>query len=190
MNTRQEQKEKRRLEILAAGLELFIRRGYTATKISDIAGAVGMSAGLLFHYFESKEKLYEELINIGISGPMGMQPEPHVQPMEYFESTARQILHYIETQPFVAKMFVLMNQAQHSGDIPSTIKARLGQIDFYKGSVELIRRGQREGSVRQGDPKALALAYWSAIQGIAQEVALTPGTHCPDSQWIADIVRG
>lgn len=55
MSTRDEQKEKRRKEILTAGLDLFIRKGYSATKIKDIAEHVGMSVGLLFHYFESKE---------------------------------------------------------------------------------------------------------------------------------------
>ena len=68
MGIREEQREKRREEILAAGLDLFIRKGYVATKISDIAAQVGMSVGLLFHYFQSKENLYEELIKYGIQG--------------------------------------------------------------------------------------------------------------------------
>ena len=68
METRKEQKERRRQEILQAGLELFVTRGYAATKIADIAKKVGMSTGLLFHYFESKEKLYEALVQMGLEG--------------------------------------------------------------------------------------------------------------------------
>lgn len=55
MGMREQQKEKRRKEILLAGLDLYIRRGYSATKIKDIADQVGMSTGLLFHYFETKK---------------------------------------------------------------------------------------------------------------------------------------
>ena len=55
---RVEQKEKRRQEILNAGLDLFIQKGYSATRTAEIAKAVDMSEGLLFHYFETKEKLY------------------------------------------------------------------------------------------------------------------------------------
>ena len=58
MKTRKEHKEKRRQEIICAALELFVSKGYAATKVTDIAERVNMSTGLLFHYFESKEKLY------------------------------------------------------------------------------------------------------------------------------------
>ncbi|MEN6339070.1 MAG: helix-turn-helix domain-containing protein, partial [Clostridiaceae bacterium] len=51
MTVRDDQKEKRREDILRAGLDLFVKKGYTATKIKDIADQVGMSLGLLFHYF-------------------------------------------------------------------------------------------------------------------------------------------
>ncbi|MEG0323446.1 MAG: helix-turn-helix domain-containing protein, partial [Raoultibacter sp.] len=87
MGTRQEQKEKRQQEILFAALQLFIRRGYAATRINDIAQAVGMSTGLLFHYFESKEKLYEELIELGISGPEGVFDYSFDSPIAFFETT-------------------------------------------------------------------------------------------------------
>ena len=49
MSTRSEQKEKTRQDILAAGLDLFISKGYRATKISDIAKDAGISVGLIFH---------------------------------------------------------------------------------------------------------------------------------------------
>ena len=98
---RKEQKEKRRKEILAVGLDLFVRKGYAATKTQDISRAVGMSEGLLFHYFESKEKLYEELINIGISGPRSVLSGIDGDPLEFFQTAAREILRYIKTEPFV-----------------------------------------------------------------------------------------
>jgi AcrR family transcriptional regulator len=42
-----------------------VERGYYDTKITDIAAAVPMSTGLLFHYFESKEELLLELVKMG-----------------------------------------------------------------------------------------------------------------------------
>lgn len=107
MGVRNEQREKRKQEILAAALDLFIRRGYAATKISDIAQSVGMSVGLLFHYFESKEKLYESLVRYGISGPMSTMGFTGDESLRFFEETAEKIIHSIYEQPFIAKMFVL-----------------------------------------------------------------------------------
>ena len=57
---RKEQKEQRRIDILYKGLELFVNKGYKATKITDIADELNISVGLLFHYFKSKEDLYYE----------------------------------------------------------------------------------------------------------------------------------
>ena len=62
--TRKEQKEERRKAILMTALNLFVNRGYYDTKIADIAAAVPMSTGLMFHYFESKEELLLELVKI------------------------------------------------------------------------------------------------------------------------------
>ena len=51
------------------------------------------------------------------------------------------------------------------------------------------RLGQREGTVRAGDPTALSIAFWAAIQGIAEELAVYPDMPCPEPEWIVDIVR-
>lgn len=189
MGVREEQKEKRRKEILEAGLYLFIRRGYSATKISDIAKSVGMSVGLLFHYFKSKEKLYEALITIGIAGPMSVMAPTDLEPLQFFETTAKQVFHYIESEPFTAKMFVLMSQVFYNEAAPQSVKDLLRGFDIYTPTAQLIEKGQANGSIRSGDPHALAIAYWCAIQGIAEQMALNPKSPCPKSDWIVDILR-
>ena len=187
--TRAEQKEKRRMEILEAGLDLFIHKGYAATKISDIAKAVDMSVGLLFHYFESKEKLYEELIKLGISGPQGVLSEIKKGSLEFFETSAKEIFQIMKKEPFVAKMFVLMTQAQYNDAAPEQVKLMLSKMDVMTPSVLKIIEGQKDGTIKYGDPVALAVAFWGAITGIAEEIALIPNTPYPDSDWIVDILR-
>ena len=189
MTIRDDQKEKRRLEILYAGLTLFIQKGYTGTKIKDIAGAVGMSVGLLFHYFASKEELYEELIHLGIEGPLSALDTRGQEPLAFFETTAEWILNQIQVEPFFAKMFVLMMQSFSSEDVPKGAKEMLKSFNIYAPTAEIMRAGQQNGSIREGDPLALAVAYWCAIQGIAENQALLAGMPCPMSEWIVDIIR-
>ena len=43
--------------------------------------------------------------------------------------------------------------------------------------------------MRDGDPVALSIAFWAAIQGIAEELAVYPDMPCPEPEWIVDIVR-
>jgi AcrR family transcriptional regulator len=92
MTIREDQKEKRRQEILYAGLSLFIQKGYSGTTIKDIASAVGMSAGLMFHYFASKEELYLALVTLGVEGPMSSVQPTELEPLAFFEMTAERIL--------------------------------------------------------------------------------------------------
>ena len=49
-------------KILEAALELFGNKGYNSTSISDIVKKAGVSKGLLYHYFESKEELLRGMI--------------------------------------------------------------------------------------------------------------------------------
>jgi AcrR family transcriptional regulator len=186
---REDQKEKRRQEILFAGLDLFVHKGYSGTTIKDIAGAVGMSAGLMFHYFASKEELFLELIKLGIEGPMNSLQPAGMAPLEFFEYTAQQVLAIIRSEPFVAKMFVLMNQTYYSSDIPASVKQLLTGFDVYTPTAAIIQQGQENGTIRSGDPVALAIAFWGAIQGIAETIAMYPQMPCPQSDWVVDILR-
>lgn len=189
MGIRDKQKEKRREEILWASLDLFICKGYAATKIKDIADAVGMSVGLLFHYFDSKEALYEELIQFGLTGPLRTMAQADGNPIAFFELAAKQIIKYIKEEPFAAKMFLLMSQANYNDATPKKVKEILKDFDIYTPTSHLIEQGQANGTIREGVPMALGIAYWCAIQGIAEQYALNPDYPLPDSEWIVDIIR-
>lgn len=190
MQTRKEQKEQRYNEILNAALDLFIRKGYAATKIKDIADGVNMSVGLMFHYFESKENLYMELIKLGVEGPKLMLDEiREIDPIVFFETCAEQTLKYAGSSLFTAKMFLLMNNAYYNEGIPEKAREIALSINFYKETMPLIVRGQQEGTIREGDPFSLATSFWTALQGIIQAYALNEGLQLPEPEWIVDIIR-
>jgi len=189
MESRKEQKEKRRAQILNAALELFISKGYSSTKISDIAQHVGVSTGLMFHYFESKEKLYEELIKMGTAGPMSIFEQKYTDPLSFFENSVKFIFEAIKNEPFMAKMFVLMNQAYYNEAAPQAIKDMINSFDIHKPTVALIEQGQKNLTIREGNCLALSIAFWCAIQGIAEQLAQNPDLPCPSSDWIIDIIR-
>lgn len=55
-------REEKRALIMQSALEQFSRNGYLATTISDIARYAGISKGLMYNYFPSKEELLHEII--------------------------------------------------------------------------------------------------------------------------------
>lgn len=56
------QPEERRQEILDGAIRVFARKGYDKTSISDIAQELGISQGLCYRYFASKEAIYDAAI--------------------------------------------------------------------------------------------------------------------------------
>lgn len=188
MPTRQEQKEERRNAILEAGLELFVQKGYSGTKISDIAKKAGMSTGLMFHYFESKEQLYIELVKIGLGGTKKALEFDEDHPLEFFRQAAEMILYGLTISPFISKMFVLMARSS-DGDVPDSVREIVSQVNNIESTVPLIEAGQRLGEIREGDPFSLSFAFWSSIQGVAETYDQYPDVACPDAEWIVDIIR-
>ena len=60
-------KEARRKTIFETAVKLFAVNGLAGTKISRIASDAGMSQGLMYHYFRSKEEIYVALIRHAFS---------------------------------------------------------------------------------------------------------------------------
>lgn len=190
MSVRAEQKEKRRAEILEAALDQFIRRGYAATKIKDIAEKAGMSVGLLFHYFDSKEELFVALMELGVSAPQTMlQGMEQMEPLALCTLCAEQVLRFAASSVFTAKMFVLMGSAYYSEGIPERARTMALSVNFYRDFVPVIQRGQATGTIRRGDPLALSLLFWTALQGPIAAFALNPELPLPEAEWIVDLVR-
>lgn len=54
--------ELRKTEIVAAGQQQFLHKGYDATTIQDIIDSLGIAKGTFYHYFKSKDELLDEII--------------------------------------------------------------------------------------------------------------------------------
>jgi len=64
--SRRRRKDERPSELTAAALDLFVERGFAATRLDDVAARAGVSKGTLYLYFESKEALFKAVIEEAI----------------------------------------------------------------------------------------------------------------------------
>lgn len=55
-------KDARPAELLDAAHEVFVERGYAATRLEDIAHRAGVTKGTMYLYYENKEALFKELV--------------------------------------------------------------------------------------------------------------------------------
>jgi TetR/AcrR family transcriptional regulator len=65
---RERRKEARPGELLDAALNLFVEKGFAATRMEEVAKRAGVSKGTVFLYFTSKEELFKAVVRENISG--------------------------------------------------------------------------------------------------------------------------
>lgn len=65
---RERRKEARPGELLDAALDLFVEKGFAATRSEEVAQRAGVSKGTLFLYFPTKEDLFKAVVRENISG--------------------------------------------------------------------------------------------------------------------------
>jgi AcrR family transcriptional regulator len=90
---RERRKEARPGELLDAALDLFVEKGFAATRAEEVAARAGVSKGTLFLYFQSKEELLKAVVRENISGRFKEWNDE----FEAFEGTAAEMLTYCMT---------------------------------------------------------------------------------------------
>jgi TetR/AcrR family transcriptional regulator len=87
---RERRKEARPGELLDAALDLFVEKGFAATRAEEVAARAGVSKGTLFLYFPSKEELFKAVVRENISGRFAEWNEE----FDTFEGTTADMVRY------------------------------------------------------------------------------------------------
>jgi TetR/AcrR family transcriptional regulator len=87
---RERRKEARPGELLDAALDLFVEKGFAATRAEEVAARAGVSKGTLFLYFPSKEELFKAVVRENISGRFAEWQDE----FEKFEGTSAEMVRY------------------------------------------------------------------------------------------------
>ncbi|MEP7303314.1 MAG: TetR/AcrR family transcriptional regulator [Caldimonas sp.] len=86
--TRQRRKEARPQELLDAALDLFVEKGFAATRSEEVAARAGVSKGTLYLYYPSKEELLKEVIRNNVVN----QIAEGVEIVRAFEGSSSELL--------------------------------------------------------------------------------------------------
>ncbi len=165
-------KEVRKEKIRAEALRQFAEKGLFATRIQDIATSAEMSQGLLYHYYPSKDAIFADLINDALDktnkAAAGVR-EMELSAKEKILLSLRELFKTIETSPRFRETCRFIAQAVNSTAIPSEAKVLLEEKrDLpYQIMAEIMKQGQAEGTVVEGDPEALAILFWTSINGLS-----------------------
>lgn len=104
-------REQSRSKILSAALRLFSKKGFNNTSINDIAGEAGISKGLMYNYFKSKEELLEQTLLMVLDKIFGVFiPAAEIKdPGKRLEFLIRTNFDLVKKDPGFWKMFVALS---------------------------------------------------------------------------------
>lgn len=162
-------RDQRYEEISQAALKIFARKGFAATKISDITSSVHLSHGLFYHYFESKEHLYVSLITNVLDLFIDAVEEAENKAGTPWDQLAWLTeLTYLGSLDHALSRHILVTEALQSDFLSEDIKQDF--VNKFTTSLEglsrIIQKGQEEGLFIEGDPMELAIYYQSLTQGL------------------------
>jgi AcrR family transcriptional regulator len=100
-------REDRKAKIKEAALELFAKEGYHSASISKLAKKAGISKGLIYNYFESKEDIIRDILDDGIQQMLsGLDPNHDgiLEPSE-MENYILEIFEILKSNPEFWKLY-------------------------------------------------------------------------------------
>ena len=158
--TRVRRPEDRASEIARAALDLFVTRGFAATKLEDVAKAASVSTGLPYLYFKNKEELFKAVITEAVGGPLANASEV----IDRFEGTSEELLRVLvagfrafEESPAGGVVKLILAEAGNFPDV-----ARFYCTHFDVRGRDLFARTLRRG-VESGEFRPLADLETTAV---------------------------
>lgn len=172
----QEIRDARREELLDAAVAVFARKGFARSKIADIAAASGLSHGLVYHYFASKDAILAAIVERVVASLHADLDEDEPRALLRLaraieRSRAR------SREPVDAGRLVV--QAMMQGQLPEPVRARLAAHldEVWKTAVSWIRDAKAQGDADPDlDPEEAAAALVCLMRGMSIRM---PGIELP-----------
>ncbi len=166
-----------RERVRGTAMRLFARHGYATVNMRRIAAEAGMSTGLVYRHFATKEELYGDLVGeaaAGLNATAARLRGPG-SPAELLRAFCEGFLRDLAGDAEFVDFYLLMNQAfthgtaGHGGPegAPPAVRDLVeGNTALLRATVELIERGRAGGGFRRGPADELATCFFATLGGL------------------------
>jgi len=158
-------RDEREKTILEAALAVFGQKGYAETRMADIAKEAGMSYGLIYHYFENKESLFECLAAKwwrGFYERLDSLAGSSLATEEKLVAVMRYVLDIYRERPDFISLFV--TEISRGFAYHGQSRSREQFLELFRRATALMAEGQESGFLdRDIDPRYLAYIFLGAI---------------------------
>lgn len=139
----------RREQLLAIAAQLFAEKGFRNTTVRDIADAAGILSGSLYHHFDSKESMVDEILSTfqeELFGQYDAILASDVDARTKLEDAVRVSFEAIDKHPHEVAIF--QNDADHLGSFDRFAYLADRNTQSREVWVSLIEEGKRTGVLR------------------------------------------
>jgi len=159
----------RREQILRAACEVVSEKGYKALRVTDVAKRAKISTGSVHYYFETKRDLVHAAFEWNFARSLERRKsilDRHSNARDRLRAFVDSYLpHDDETAAAWRVWAETWVEALHDADLRELNERIYGE--WRSVIVEIVRLGQAEGLIREGDPVVLANALVGMIDGLA-----------------------
>lgn len=165
-------REEKRSRILEAALELFGHEGYHSTTISKIARKAGISKGLVYNYFESKEQVVREILSSGIE-----------QMLDIFDVNHDGVLEESELEFFLHEMFKHLQEHRKFWKLYFSLSLQPEIYPFVKEKIDELSRPIMHivtsyfSKAGFEDPQNETMIFGALLDGIGLHYIMDPGNY-------------
>jgi TetR/AcrR family transcriptional regulator, fatty acid metabolism regulator protein len=166
----------KRRAILDAAITVFARQGFHSARVSDVAAEAGVAYGLVYHYFDSKEQMLNELFSerwaLLLEASQEMQ-RSDASPRDKLGGVASFIVESYRHEPELMKVIIVeVTRAANSFGRTHLPEIRAA----YDVVARIVSDAQETGDFRDDvDPDFAAMLFYGAIEQLL-------------SGWIFDLV--
>ena len=157
--------DKRRL-ILDAAVTVFAHQGFHHCRVSDVADQAGVAYGLVYHYFESKEEILNEVFlerwQIMLDAIAAIDARDELTVREKLYHVASFIIDSYRHDPDLMKVIIVeVTRAANSFGALHLDKIR----EAYEAIAGIVEKAREEGSFKTGIPAEFAaMCFYGAIE--------------------------
>jgi AcrR family transcriptional regulator len=155
-------------KITRAALEVFAEYGYYGAKMEQIMQVSGLSKGLVYHYFPSKEKLFFHLVDTALEISRNTWKDALDSPgtgWEKIEKLSDNIVKIAFTDESSLYSLIMIQAVTQGKGIPGLMEHIYQHLAYYNDFLPFIIEAQKSGEAAQGDPDLLLFTYIALVQG-------------------------
>ena len=156
-----------RQRLLEAGLKQFANRGYAGTAVQDITEEAKVTKPTLYYYFESKEGLFQALVDQAMDERLRLMRQaapPEMETVDQLTGIIVAVTDFARRQPDLLRLCFSIAFAA-PGEIPSGFKKHHKMHESYQFVREIIKTGlERKDLNTTFNVDELTQAYFHLIQ--------------------------